>query len=52
MAKVISFRYKTDSGNIVEYCPDDPEIIDDDTLSIMIRLIDGTDIQDIVDELI
>ena len=50
MPKVTKISYLLDSGSRVDYAPEEPQEIDEETMSAIIKLVDGMDIQDLIDE--
>lgn len=50
MPKVSQIIYFTDNGSRITYRPgdfDEPPVISDDAMSVVIRLIDGEDLSDV-----
>lgn len=47
MPKIVSIVYKLDSGTRIEYKPDFSEV-SEDAMSVIIKLIDGEDLEAIV----
>lgn len=52
MAKVLAVQYVTDDNTYVNYSPTVSEEIDDETLSALLKLVDGKDIQDVIEDYI
>lgn len=52
MPRVMSINYVLDSGAGVSYVIDKPQEVDEETMSAIIKLVDGMDVQDLIEELL